>query len=178
MMMMIIPPGAKLNHHRMQRVQHDFCACLILCGNDDPASDEDSMNRTKKGRREGEGARGPMVWKGKSPSHGTLEVVMLPGDKFWDCPLCPSSSRGQPAKMPGQGGKRFPQVRASSARSLHSLPAAPFAGSPVNGRAEEAGGGSSPAPGRRPRHPSSALKYFPLRGSPPERVPWWPLPVQ
>lgn len=111
MVMMMIPPGAKLNHHRMQRVQHDFCACLIPCGNDDPASDEDSMNRTKKGRREGgregEGARGPMVWKGESPRHGTLEVVMLPGGNFWDCPHCPSFSRGQPAKKPGQGKKGF-----------------------------------------------------------------------
>ena len=43
-------------------------------------------------------------------------------------------------------------MRASSARSMYSLPAAPFAGSPANGRAEEAGGGSSPAPGKRPRH--------------------------
>ena len=76
MVMMMIPPGAKLNHHRMQRVQQDFFACLIPCGNDDPPSDEDSMNRTKKegreGGRAGEGASGAMVWKGESPSQGTF----------------------------------------------------------------------------------------------------------
>ena len=43
-------------------------------------------------------------------------------------------------------------LRASSARSLYELPAGPFAGSPATGRAEEAGGGSNPAPCKGPRH--------------------------
>ena len=48
-------------------------------------------------------------------------------------------------------------LRASPARSLYELPASQFAGSPANWSEEEVGGGSSPVPGKSPRHPTSFL---------------------